>query len=176
MWTCPRGHRIAVGARRQDRKALGCYTISARKDDHADDFQSAPGIVIRPGESITATINSDAAKDGPGLNPWDWKITPPLRPGLEGDDVVRPRRGIESLDDRDVFRIEIAETGENRLSVTGGTTGVGIWYIWDYQGNLVANAETTTARSTIMGFEPGTYYAEIGTPYDSEGNTGALYF
>ena len=163
---------IKVGAGRQDRSGLGCYTISVREDDHADDFQTQSGVVIRPGESVAATIDSDVATDDPGLTYWDWKIQPPLRSGGETDDVVRPRRGIESLDDRDVFRYEIAEDGTYRLSLTGQPTGVGIWYIWDYQGNLWLEATVAPVATVQWHHEPGTYYAEVGTPYESEGNTG----
>ena len=80
--------------------------------------------------------------------------------------------GIASLDDRDVFRIEIADAGEYQLSVTEAPTGVGIWYIWDHKGNLVAEAETAPEALTTLRLEPGTYYAEVGTPYSSDGNTG----
>ena len=163
---------IKVGAGRQDRAGPGCYTISVRVDDHADDFQTQSGVVIRPGESVTATIDIDVATDDPGLTYWDWKIQPPLRSGGETDDVVRPRRGIESLDDRDVFRYEIAEEGTYRLSLTGQPTGVGIWYIWDYQGNLWLEATVAPVDAVEWHHEPGTYYTEVGTPYESEGNTG----
>ncbi len=169
-------YTIVVGAGPQDREGLGCYTITVRADDHADDFMTNPDVGIRPGESITATINYDVAPSDAGLNPWDWKIRPPLRPGLEGDDVLRPRRGIASLDDRDVFRIEIADAGEYQLSVTEAPTGVGVWYIWDHTGNLVAEAETAPEALTTLRLEPGTYYAEIGTPYASDGNTGPYTF
>ena len=166
-------HYIAVGAGHQDRTAYGCYTISVRVDDHADDFKTDPTVILHPGESLSAYIDSDVATDDPGLNPWDWKITPPLRQGGESDDVVRPRRGIESLDDRDLFRYEIADAGMYEVSVSGQPTGVGIWYIWDRQGNLYAESTTGPAETATLPHESGTYYVEVGTPYESEGNTGA---
>ena len=164
---------IKVGAGKQDRAGLGCYTITVRVDDHADDYVTENGVVLHPGDSVTATIDSDVANDDSGLNAWDWNIEPPLRSGGETDDVVRPRRGIESLDDRDVFRYEIAEEGTYRLSLTGQPTGVGIWYIWDYQGNLWIQATEAPVETIEWDHEPGTYYAEVGTPYESEGNTGS---
>ena len=166
---------IKVGAGRQDRNGLGCYTISVRVDDHDDDFKTESGVALRPGESVTATIDSDVANDDPGLNAWDWKVVPPLRSGGETDDVVRPRRGIESLDDRDVFRYEITEAGTYRLSLANQPTGVGIWYIWDYQGNLWTRATEAPVPTIESHHEPGVYYAEVGTPYESEGNTRHLH-
>ncbi len=164
---------IAVGAGHQGRTAYGCYTISVRADDHADDFKTDPTVILHPGESLSASIDSDVATDDPGLHPWDWKITPPLRQGGESEDVVRPRRGIESLDDRDLFRYEIADAGMYEVSVSGQPTGVGIWYIWDRQGNLYAESTTGPAETATLPHESGTYYVEVGTPYESEGNTGA---
>ena len=167
---------IVIGAGPQDRTAQGCYSITVRADDHADDYRTKPGVAIQPGESIGGIIDSDVAPNDPGLNPWDWKITPPLRTGVPGDDVVRPRRGIESLDDRDVFRFEISEAGEYQLSVSDGPTGVGIWFIWDRNGNFVAWSDTEPEVSMVISLEPGAYFAEIGTPFTSSGNTGSYTF
>ena len=64
--------------------------------------------------------------------------------------MLQPRRGIASLDERDIFRIDIADAGEYQLSVTEALTR--------------------------LRFEPDTYYAEIGTPYTSDGNTGPYTF
>ena len=164
---------IKVGAGAQDRTGLGCHTISVRVDDHADDYRTQSGAVIRPGKSITSTIDSDVAYDDPGLNFWDWNSNPDPNPGDKPGYRLVPRRGIESLDDRDVFRYEIAEEGTYRLSLTGQPTGVGIWYIWDYQGNLWIQATEAPVETIEWDHEPGTYYAEVGTPYESEGNTGS---
>ena len=62
---------VAVGAGAQDRTAHGFYTLSVRGDDHADDYGTDLGVVLRPGEYLTARIDSDVAPDGPGLTPWD---------------------------------------------------------------------------------------------------------
>ena len=70
-------YHIEVVAGPKDRRALGCYTISLRVDDHADDYRTDPSVIVTPGESITGTIDSDVAPDDPGLNFWDWKIDPP---------------------------------------------------------------------------------------------------
>ena len=121
-------------------------------------------MVIRPGESIGASIYSDVAPSDAVLNPWDWKITPPLRPGLERDDVLRLRRGIASLDDRDVFRIEMVDAGEYQLSVTETPTGLGVWYVWDHKGNLVAEAETAPEALTTLRFERGTTMRKSARP------------
>lgn len=160
---------IAVGSGEQDRGGLGFYTISVRADDHADDYRTDPSAVIRPGESAVGRIDSDVDPDDPVLNAWDWKVS-----AAERGDVLRPRTGIESMDDRDVFRLVIPETGWYRLSVTGGPPGVGIWrifkgeegYLWGY-----------AARSPIVFMEDhifsGTYYVVVGTPHESSGNTGS---
>ena len=94
---------IAIGAGAQDRSALGYYELSVRADDHADDDNVESGLVLRPGDSVTAVIDSDVPRDDPGLNSWDW---------LEaGNGEAVPIWGLESLDDRDVFRFEISEEG-----------------------------------------------------------------
>ena len=49
---------------------------SVRVDDHADDFKTDRGIVLRPGESLTARIDSDVASYHPGLNSGDWAYRP----------------------------------------------------------------------------------------------------
>ena len=159
---------IAVGAGAQDRGALGFYTLSVRSDDHADDYRTLPDVVLRLGESIAAMIDSDVSPDDPGLNAWDWE------PFAEaGNAEPRPRRGIESLDDRDVFRFVITQEGLYRLSVSNGPTGVGIWWTWDKDGELVNYVETAPEESLVDHYLPGMYYVETGTPYESSGNTGA---
>ena len=103
---------IAIGAGAQDRSALGCYELTVRADDHADDDNVESGLVLRPGDSVTAVIDSDVPSDDPGLNSWDW---------LEaGNGEAVPIWGLESLDDRDVFRFEISEEGTYLLSVSEG--------------------------------------------------------
>ncbi len=154
---------VRVGAGPQDRGAIGLYTISVRVDDHADDYKTEPGVVLRPGESITSTIDSDVSPGDPGLNPWDW---------ADGPFSVIPRRGIESLDDRDVFRYEITDAGTYRVSVSAQPDGVGIWYIWNELGNLFAESKGDPVSEFVLHHDPGAYYAEVGTPYQSSGNTG----
>ena len=68
---------IKVGAGAQYPEGLGCYTISVRVDDHADDYMTDPNVVILPGESITATIDSDVSPTDPGLNAWDGRSALP---------------------------------------------------------------------------------------------------
>ena len=117
-----------------------------------------PGVVLRPGESITARIDSDVALRDMGLNESYWGA-----------------RGIESLDDRDVFRIEITDAGTYGLTLSGQPTGVGVRYVWDHRGNLFAgplDAGYRPAASAQYEYAPGTYYVELGTSYESEGNTG----
>ena len=162
---------IAVGAGAQGRTLLGFYTLSVRSDDHADDYRSDPSVVLRPGESLSALIDSDVAPDDPGLNPWDWDGF-----AKSSNGELRPRRGIEMLDDRDVFRIEIAYESLYRLEVTGGPPGVGVWWVWDEKGNLHGYAETAPETLFMDRYPSGTYYVEIGTPYESDGNTGPYTF
>ena len=157
-------HYIAVGAGAQDRGSKGHYTISVRVDDHADDYRPNPQVAIKPGGSITATIDSDVAPDDPGLNSWDWLES------SNGNAV--PIRGDESLDDRDVFRLEIPQAGTYRVSVSYGPEGVGVWSIMDSIGHAEHYQDTVPAPSMEFHGEPGVYYTEIGTPYRSEGNTG----
>ena len=159
---------LAVGSGSQDRWGVGHYTISVRIDDHADDYRTDPGVVLRLDRPLTAVINHDVASDDPRLDSWAWEAW-----GGSGDDRMRPRRGIESLDDRDVFRFEIAESGIYKLAVTDGPPGVGIWWVWDRNGDLFAYEQNAPAESMLVDFEPGTYFVEIGTPYGSEGNTGS---
>ena len=108
---------VAVGSGQLEPSGTGHYTITVRQDDHADDRQSDPEIVIRPGESIEATINSDVSPDHPGLHPWDW---------AHWGSTSEPLWAVESLDDRDVFRFEIDHEGTYRLEVTGGPDQLGI--------------------------------------------------
>ena len=154
---------IAVGAGRQDRGGLGFYSLSVRADDHADDYITASDIVITPGESITACIDSDVSPDDPGLNPWDWSVR---------EDEGVPVHGIESLDDRDAFRFEIAEEGTYRVSVSDGPPSVGIWATWEEDGHVRIEQDNIPVESLEDHYEPGTYLATVGTPYVSSGNTG----
>ncbi len=156
---------IAVGAGAQDRGGAGYYTLSLRVDDHADDHRPDPDVALRPGDSITARIDSDVASDHPGLNPWDWAVT-------DGG-VSVPVFGVESLDDRDVFRLEIAEEGTYLVAVSDGPAGVGIWGIFD-DYNLLTIRDALPAEEFVHTYIPGTYYVEIGTPYESEGNAGSF--
>ena len=66
---------IAAGAGEEYRSGTGFYTLSVRVDDHPDDYGTNPGVVIRPGESIAAMIDSDVSPDDPGLNQWDWAVS-----------------------------------------------------------------------------------------------------
>ncbi len=156
---------IAVGAGSQDPGGTGRYTLSLRVDDYPDDFRANPGPVLLPGESVAGVIDSDVSPDDPGLNKWDW---------TESDGEAVPTYGVESLDDRDVFRMEIYETGNYQLSVSGGPTGVGIWSVMS-DGGLVhpEHSKAGPVESDVCELEPGTYYVEIGTPYQSVGNTGS---
>ena len=161
-------HYIAVGAGELDRAATGFYTISIRADDHADDFRTEPNIIVRPEHSITALIDSDVAPDDPRLNAWDW-----ISSIRVGNDNPRPHQGVEILDDRDVFRIEFPETGWYQLQISDAPTGVGIWHIWHHDGNLHTYTTAGPVVSLTDHFFRGTLYVEVGTPYESEGNTGA---
>ena len=155
--------QIVVGAGEQDRSALGSYTLSVRVDDFADDYETGSTTVLTPSTTAFARIDSDVHPADPRLNSWDW---------IGVGDEASPRRGIESLDDRDVFRIEIAEAGDYVINVSSQTTRAGIWFVWDYQGNLYNRVESRPVESIVIRFSPGTYYVEIGTPYESFGNTG----
>ena len=157
---------IAVGAGAEYRGGTGFYTLSVRVDDHPDDYGTNPGVVINPGESIAAVMDSDVSPDDPGLNRWDWAVS--------DDGEAVPVFGVESLDDRDVFRLVISEEGTYRVSVSDGPTGVGIWSVFDGRSGLHADyPRTGPVESIVCDFEPGTYHVEVGTPYQSEGNTGS---
>ncbi len=158
---------IAVGTGNQDRWGTGHYTLSIRLDDHADDYRTDRGVTLRPGQSIEAYIDSDVSPHDPGLNPWDWA---PFYGS--GDNALRPRRGIEMLDDRDVFRFEIEDEGLYELTVRDGPSGVGIWFVWDVNGHLFAYARNGPQELLLDQFPAGLYYMEVGTPYDSAGNVG----
>ena len=156
---------IAIGAGAQDRSALGYYELSVRADDHADDDNVESGLVLRPGDSVTAVIDSDVPRDDPGLNSWDW---------LEaGNGEAVPIWGLESLDDRDVFRFEISEEGTYLLSVIDGPEDVGIWKTVDGTGHALNYDRNVPVASLEDDYSPGTYYVEVGTPYSSSGNTGS---
>ena len=155
---------IAVGSGSQARGYTGFYTLSVRADDFADDYKAARNVVLHPGESITARIDSDVSPDDPGLNPWDWRET------REGH--ARPIFGLESLDDRDFLRFEIEEAGTYALLVTDAPESVGIWTIWLEGGHISYQAELDPVQSVAKHYEPGTHFVEIGTPWQSAGNTG----
>ena len=156
---------IAIGAGAQDRSALGYYELSVRADDHADDDNVESGLVLRPGDSVTAVIDSDVPRDDPGLNSWDW---------LEaGNGEAVPIWGLESLDDRDVFRFEISEEGTYLLSVIDGPEDVGIWKTVDGTGHALNYDRNVPVASLEDDYSPGTYYVEVGTRYSSSGNTGS---
>ena len=156
---------IAIGAGAQDRSALGYYELSVRADDHADDDNVESGLVLRPGDSVTAVIDSDVPSDDPGLNSWDW---------LEaGNGEAVPIWGLESLDDRDVFRFEISEEGTYLLSVSDGPEDVGIWKTVDGTGHALNYDRNVPVASLEDDYSPGNYYVEVGTPYSSSGNTGS---
>ena len=156
---------VAVGAGEELRDGLGHYTMSVRADDHADDHHPNPDVApIRPGGSITATIDSDVAPDDTGLNPWDWWET------SHGNAV--PIRGDESPDDRDVFRLEITQAGPYKVSVINGPDSVGVWSITNESGSGWTDNLDGPTESFEDHFLPGIYLVEIGTPYRSEGNTG----
>ena len=156
---------IAIGAGAQDRSALGYYELSVRADDHADDDNVESGLVLRPGDSVTAVIDSDVPRDDPGLNSWDW---------LEaGNGEAVPIWGLESLDDRDVFCFEISEEGTYLLSVSDGPEDVGIWKTVDGTGHALNYDRNVPVASLEDDYSPGTYYVEVGTRYSSSGNTGS---
>ncbi len=154
---------IAVGAGSNYRGGLGFYSFSVRADDHADDYAASPDVVIRPGESITACIDSDVSPDDPGLNPWEWAVY---------EDEGVPVHGLESKDDRDAFRFEIAEEGIYRVSVSDAPTSVGIWATWEEDGHLRIEQDNIPVESLEDHYEPGTYLVSVGTPYVSSGNIG----
>lgn len=155
---------IAVGAGREDRGGFGHYTISVRQDDHADDWRTNQDIVLRPGQSITGRINSDIAPADEDPHFWAWAET--------GGGNAVPRWGLESADDKDVIRFEITEAGEYRLSIVDGPTEVGLWAIFTQGGNGASLSREAPVPSLTDTFQPGTYYAGIGTSYQSVGNTG----
>ena len=156
---------IAVGSGVQYRIGTGHCTISVRQDDHADDSHTHPDVVIRPGESITARINSDVAPgDSTNPNAWAWAET-------EGGNAV-PRWGIESADDKDVFRFEITDAGAYRLEMLDGPTGVGLWALWYADGGGDYLSYEAPVDAFVGNFSPGTHYFGVGAPYQSVGNTG----
>ena len=160
-------HYIAVGAGAQDRTGTGGYTISIRADDHADDYRTVSDAILRPGDSVTATIDSDVAPGDERSNRWDWIVID--RPNADG---LRPHPGVESLDDRDVIRVEFPEGGWYRFDVLDAPAGVGIWHIWREDGDLNTYVVADPLTSIEDYFFSGTLYVEIGTPHASEGNTG----
>ncbi len=156
-------HYIAVGSGHSHPSGTGHYTITVRQDDHADDWRTKPDTAITPGETITATIDSDVSPDDPRLNPWDW---------LDWGDFSEPLWGVESLDDRDVFRFEIAREGTYRLSVSDERDELVVWSVWEYDGSRWYFAWAPPVSSVALRYQPGTYYVAVGTTFESDGNTG----
>ena len=154
---------IAIGGGDEFRSGLGFYELSVRVDDHADDYGTEPGVVLLPGKSISARIDSDVPPNHPGLKPWHWVI----------DDPSIPVFGLESLDDRDVFEFRISEEGTYKVLVSDGPSGVGIWNIWNGTNGVFKQFESGPVESAVLSYSPGTYYVEVGNVYESKGNTGS---
>ena len=154
---------FAVGGGDEFRSGLGFYELSVRVDDHADDYGTEPGVVLLPGKSISARIDSDVPPNHPGLKPWHWVI----------DDPSIPVFGLESLDDRDVFEFRISEEGTYKVLVSDGPSGVGIWNIWNGTNGVFEHFESGPVESAVLSYSPGTYYVEVGNVYESKGNTGS---
>ena len=154
---------IAIGGGDEFRSGLGFYELSVRVDDHADDYGTEPGVVLLPGKSISARIDSDVPPNHPGLKPWHWVI----------DDPSIPIFGLESLDDRDVFEFRISEEGTYKVLVSDGPSGVGIWNIWNGTNGVFEHFESGPVESAVLSYSPGTYYVEVGNVYESKGNTGS---
>ena len=154
---------IAVGAGNELRSGLGLYTLSVRADDYPDDYNARPDVLLLPGESIIASIDSDVPPDDPGLKPWHWWGT---------DSTTHPVYGLESLDDLDVFSFQISEEGSYALFVDDGPEGVGVWHISDQIGNVIFHVEGVPQQSVIQYLDPGEYRVAVGSPYESSGNTG----
>ena len=155
---------VAVGSGAQARGYLGHYTISVRQDDHADDHAVNPDIVLRPGESITARINSDIGPGDYDPHGWAWAST--------GTGSAVPRWGIESADDKDVIRFEITEAGTYRIEMVNGPSGVGLWTTFDEHGNGRYRSQENPVEYLVEDFQPGIYSFAVGTPFKSVGNTG----
>lgn len=162
-----RKYYIAVGAGRQDRDGVGFYTLSVRADDHADDYKTNDAATVLPGLGVEGMIDSDVAPDDPRLNPWDWAVH-------DGKGI--PFFGLESLDDRDVFRFEITDEGRYAMTVHDAPSTVGIWGIWDKRAVLHGYTSDGPVREIIDTLSPGTYFVDIGTSYESEGATGTYTF
>ena len=161
---------FAIGAGGQDRTAKGHYTISVRADDHADDHRTEPGVVLQPNHSVTAAIESDVAPDDPDLQTWAW-LSHSSTVGSSGNTLI-PAWGLASLDDRDVFKYEIATEGCYRIEVSDGPAGVGIWNIRSSDSHVTDAVTSAPQRGVVWHHVPGTYYAEVGTPHTSVGNIG----
>jgi hypothetical protein len=56
--------------------------------------------------------------------------------------------------------------------MSDGPESVGIWATYEENGNLREHEWELPVQSRVEHFEPGTYVVEIGTPYQSAGNTG----
>ena len=137
---------------------------AAWRDWTGDDWKTQLDIALLPGQSITARINSDIALDGANPAAWAW--------GDASRATAVPRWGIESADDRDVIRFDIAEAGEYRISVVEGPDTVGLWIIFAGQHGTSHLSWKSPVSSHQGTFQPGSYYAGAGTSYESVGNTG----
>ena len=155
---------IAVASGHSDTAGTGHYTITVRQDDHADDWRTNSDVAIRPGESISATIDSDVPPDDPVLNTWNW---------LHWGSVSEPLWGVESLDDMDVIRIEIGQEGTYRLSVSDDRDALVVWSVWEHDGSRRYFSWTGPVDSVELRLLSGTYYVAVGTTYESDGNTGS---
>ena len=56
--------------------------------------------------------------------------------------------------------------------MTDAPESVGIWATWLAEGNIGHEAETDPVPSVVDHYEPGSYFVEVGTPWQSAGNTG----
>ena len=91
-----------------------------------------------------------------------------------GESAAVPRWGIESMDDRDVFRFHIAQEGTYRIEMDDGPTGVGIWATWEdvvvgrylsLGGSRGILRSTTTSRApTTSGLAPRTKASATPAP------------
>ena len=84
--------------------------------------------------------------------------------------------GVESLDDRDVFRVEVTEESRYVLAVRDAPSTVGIWGIWNESSVLHGYSEDGPVREIFDTLSPGTYYVDVGTAYESEGAVGTYTF
>ena len=158
---------IAVGAGAQAPGGTGFYTLTVRVDDHPDDYGLNPGVVLQPGESDHRCDRQRrragrSRTESVGLGSIRWRRREPVF-------------GVESLDDRDVFRLEISEEGTYKMSVSDGPTGRR--HLERDSRPHMPSSPTVPGLALwsplVLQFEPGTYHVEVGTPYLSEGNVGS---